>query len=479
MEYSLGILLCTLGVLVLVWAFVRPRRGDEPHCRACRFSLAGLTEPGCCPECGRDLSRPRSKVKGHRPSPKRAAFWCLGLVLIGGALIGLDAMNRTGFFPLTKYKPAFVLQAEAYVLGDLRASMATDELVDRINGGTLGKEAEDRLVKTALARHAQTWRGFPDAQWMVITTAMGRGELEFEQIEKVWNDSVHSPQFLSADWSDRTFYPGEQIAISVGYRVRAGKSIPAGMGSVGFAIGQSMATYIQNDKGEMPLFANISVRGNVLQRYQSVSADRASLGMQRCPLTLPERIGVSQGRVELEISFIADMVARNWPDVDPEKIDQLNTLKHTFSLPFTLEIVDPKSIVVPVVKPFAKNGDPSTLIDFSIVQAYSAAENNGSAGVMFRIGTNTLLDPGIGLGGYLEFVQADNRILARINYTKPHSVMQQFNLLEGFDSGPVSVTYQNDPDVARNNREKMSSVLGGPIDLGTFTIPEPETPEPQ
>lgn len=397
---------------------------------------------------------------------------------MGGALIGLDAMNRSGFFPLTKYKPAFVLQAEAYVLGDLRASMATDELVDRINGGTLGKEAEARLVKTALARHAQTWRGFPDAQWMVITTAMGRGELEFEQIEKVWNDSVHSPQFISADWSDRTFYPGEQIAISVGYRVRAGKSIPAGMGSVGFAISQSMATYIQNDKGEMPLFAKISVRGNVLQLYQNVSADSASHGMQRCPLTLPERIGVSQGRVELEISFIADMVARNWPDVDPETIDQLNTLKHTFSLPFTLEIVDPKSIVVPVVKPFAKDGDPSTLFDFSVVQAYSGAKNNGIPGVMFRIGTNTALDPGIGLGGYLEFVQADKRVLARINYTKPHSISQQFMTLEGFESGRVSVTYQNDPDLARDNREKMSSVLGGPIDLGTFTIPDPETPEP-
>ena len=161
----------------LVWALVRPRRGAEMHCRRCGFSLAGLTEPERCPECGAALDRKRATVRGERRPRRRLMLTGLGLVVLSSAFVLVDRASVTGFMPVREYKPAWLLMAEAYTLGDRRASLATDEIVRRINLGELNKKHNDRLVSISLARHAQTWRSFPDAQWMVITEAMASQEL--------------------------------------------------------------------------------------------------------------------------------------------------------------------------------------------------------------------------------------------------------------------------------------------------------------
>ncbi len=477
MEYWLGILVCAIGGLVLVWAFVRPRKGDEPHCRKCRFCLAGLTDPARCPECGRDLSRPRSKVKGQRPSPRRAIFWCFGLALIGGSLIGLDHMNRSGFFPLTKYKPAFVLQAEAYVLGDLRASIATDELVDRIDGGTLGKNAEERLVKTALARHAQTWRVFPDEQWMVITHAMGRNELSFEQIERLWDDAFTEAKLVAIGKGDGRYYPGESLTVSAGVHTRAGKLIPSGIGNIGFGIDPMIRICFENEQGEMKQAATMRSRGPIVQRYSGPVPNRSMAEEVQIRLDAPEQLGMHRGIVELEFDFAEELVATTWPGITSDQLDKLATLKHSYRFPFTIKVVEPEELDLPVVDPAALAIDSAFPIHFEVVRIYSAVESGSVPGIMYRIGTTVTLDPAIGLGGYVVFEQGEIITRSVAPYGKHHATAQAYMPLNEFMQGAVRVRYEHDHGVARNNRDIMTRVLGGPIDLGTFTIPEPETDE--
>lgn len=473
MEHPLGYLVLALGVLACVWAFVRPRRGREPHCRACRFSLAGLTEPARCPECGKGLTRPRAIILGHRPSPKRLVFWSVGLVLAGSALLALDRMNRTGFFPLTSHKPAWLLHAEAYALGDLRASMATTELASRIADTTLGKAHQDRLVRTALARHAQTWRAFPDSQWAVITHAMGRNGLTFKQIERVWKDCYVEAKLISDDLSERAFYAGEGLTVVAGVRYRAGSIGPVGMGNIGFAVDPALRVKLDLGSGE-PQVSELRMRGPIIQRINALRAGLDLDQVHQLRLAAPDQLGTSKGVVELEFDFAENMVAMTWPGITDAQLAQLATLKETYSFPITLRIVDPASLDVPLVHPQALASDPTTLIDLQIVQVYSAAENNGQPGVMFRIGSSSALDPSIGLGGYLVFELRSMHARAAISYSKPHATTQQFIPLDGFGIGDIIVRYEHDRDIARDHRDAMTSVLGGSIDLGTITIPESE-----
>ena len=480
MEFSLGILIGLTGLVVILWAFVRPRRGDEPHCRGCRFNLVGLTEPMVCPECGRELARRRSVIKGHRPSPRRAVVWCVGLLLISGALVGLDWMNRTGFFPLTKYKPALVLQAEAYLLGDLRASMATDEIVLRIADGRLGAEAEDRLVATALARHAQTWRAFPDAQWMVITRAMGRNELGFEQIKRVWDDCIAEARIIEAgkNGGAGSFAPGETLQYVIGYESRAGTMRNAGLLNAGFALDTSMTLLFENEAGELETHAKVMTRGSIVQRIPA----RPNIGLQtenisiRSPIL--DRVGKHRGVLEYDIAFAHEIVAKAWPGITSDQLDQLATLKHSYRFPIEFEIVEPKVLDVPVVFPESGTEDPGAFIEFTVVRVYSAEENKDKPGAMFRVGSTAALDASIGLGGVLAFTQGDKRVTTPVGYNKPYWSSQQFMVFEGFEPGPVRVRYEHDAYQARLLRDKMTSVLGGPIELGTIEIPGPETPEP-
>jgi len=479
MEFSLGILIGLIGLALLLWAFVRPRRGDEPHCRACGFNLVGLTNPKACPECGSDTLKWRSTVKGHRPSPRQAVVWCVGLLLLSGVLVGLDWMNRTGFFPLTKYKPALILQAEAYLLGDLRASMATQELVDRIGKGELGIGAQDRLVATSLARHAQTWRAFPDAQWMVITQAMGRNELSFDQIRRVWDVCIVESKLIEAGKNGGAgpFVPGETLRYIAGFESRAGTVSTAGIKDVGFALDSSMTLLFENEAGELKTHARVASRGSIIQRFPIPSkggwvTENLSI---RSPLL--DRVGKHKGVVEYEIAFASEMVAKAWPGITTDQLDQLATLKHTYRFPVEFEIVEPETLDVPVVFPESETGDPSAFIEFTVVKTFSAESNKGLPGVMFRIGSTPALDPSVGLGGVIAFTQGDKRVTTPVGYNKPHGWSQQFMVFEGFEPGPVRVRYEHDADRARLLRDKMTSVLGGRVELGTIEIPGPPPEE--
>ena len=183
--------------------------------------------------------------------------------------------------------------------------------------------------------------------------------------------------------------------------------------------------------------------------------------------------------VEYEIAFASEIVAKTWPGMTTDQLYQLATLKHTYRFPIEFEIVEPEVLDVPVVYTKISEGDPSRFIEFTVVKTFSAESNKDKPGAMFRVGSTAALDPSIGLGGVLVFTQGDKRVTTPVGYYSPYTTTQQFMVFEGFEPGPVRVRYEHDAYQARLLRDKMTSVLGGPIELGTIEIPGPPPQEPE
>jgi hypothetical protein len=470
MEYYLGLLLVLVGVLVLVWVFVRPRRGDEPHCRKCNINLVGLKEPARCPECGRDLAGPRAMVRGQRPSRKRGLCWFVGLALMGGAFVGLDAMNRTGFIPLNTHKPAALLQAEAYLLEDLRASRATDELVDRITRGAIGVEARDRLVRTALARHAQTWRSFPDGQWGVITQAISEGRLSVEQLVRVWENCIEDMRLIEVGENEREYLPGEQIDVRMGVNFRAG-AVDSTQNGLGFISMASVRASLRHD-GTPETSLRVVPNGAPKVVYKPpIGARGASMDHELVSrLSLPDTVGSHTVTFTVECKLVADASARQWKVFDSDIVSQIPQLKHTIEVPVTIHTAELDLPHIPVVDPSALSVEEP--IEFTVVRVASASHRSPFAVIRYQIADG--IDQGVGFGGHLVFEQDERVLKIPLDNKRTHIYLQLLAQLEGFAPGEVQVRYESDPDQAKLLRSTMTSVLGGPIELGTITIPEPE-----
>ncbi|MEL6795977.1 MAG: hypothetical protein AAFO89_04055, partial [Planctomycetota bacterium] len=107
-------LLLAVGLLITIvgraW-----RRGRHPVCRGCQFHLAGLNAPSACPECGRDLSRPRAIARGDRrrwPVPAGLVLVALGVLSLGYVVIDNPALDPR--------KPVWLLAVEHRLFGQAR-----------------------------------------------------------------------------------------------------------------------------------------------------------------------------------------------------------------------------------------------------------------------------------------------------------------------------------------------------------------------
>ncbi len=477
MELYLGILLCTVSVLVCVWMFVRRRRGDEPFCRKCGFCLAGLTEPKVCPECGRGLDRKRAVVIGEARTKRRPVFVSLGLAIAGVLLVVVDGLGMRGVFPVVLYKPAWLLTAEAYLLGDRRASVATAEIHSRTTAGTLDASWQDRLVRISLDRHAQTWRAFPDAQWQVIVEAMGRNDLTFEQIERVWDDCFGEPVLIKPLSGNLRVYQGERVDFRAGVDTRAGRVVPNAMGDAGFVLVGEIAVHVEradivSQSDDLPMLGRSHGIGLIVQRKRLTPGVPRSADVRWWAIVEIDRpAGVYDGYVDIQIRYAASMVAINWTNINTTLLDQLATLEHTYRLPFTLEVVAEGEDDFGPIQPLLLTRDPSSLIEFRVSRLWSAEENEGTPGVMYWVGTTEELDESIGLGGFVVFEQDGREVRSVATYSKPHSPTQNYIPLDGFEPGEIRVRYEYDAEQYRHVREHMTSPLGGPIELGTIELP--------
>lgn len=470
MEFYLGILLGLIALCAIVWAFVRRRVGDEPHCRRCGFSLAGLTEPAVCPECGRPLHDRRSITRGHRRSRRRPLFWFAATGFLSLVLFGLSRANATGFIPLNSYKPSWILLSEVAVLPEQRSNWAIEELLERKYDGTLDQKDWDRLVGFALDRHAQTWRSLPGLHWEVITNALVNREMTTPQIELLLKNTIEDVKIVRQELrlggntvTERRCEPGEEIfyQVRVGYRVGQ-LNTNQGIGLQLIDTGASVSAYIKNVGGG----------GESLGvRYMSPYSRLTRVGDHgEVALHAPVEPGVYDGFVRYEMSG-KDLLAR------ASDIEFGSSIKSDFrvvsmDMPFRLEVVETDSQSFPVLDLDELGRDPRSLISVKQKPVISwSVGRSQTAQLEIGLGPFEGSDPSrVGLAGQIVARQDGVQTRSTMHIDAGSAERIAFVDLSIFRSGTVHLTYEHNESIAAEHLEHAVVVLGGPIDLGTIEL---------
>ena len=149
MSTTLAIALSLLGLALLILGIRGRRTGTAPHCRACNFDVTGVTTT--CPECGRDLTKPRAAARGvRRRRPQVATTGAqqqtAGIAAAVVAASGID---------LNPHKPTWWLaRFDSRRLPGPELDAAMTELTTRINSGTAAESSVRPAIAIVLDRQA-------------------------------------------------------------------------------------------------------------------------------------------------------------------------------------------------------------------------------------------------------------------------------------------------------------------------------------
>ena len=477
MEFPVGVILIIFGLLMILTGLIGHRVGTEPRCRRCRFELSGLRDPGRCPECGRDITDSRAISRGRRSVRKRLLIRGAVTLLFGGLFIGVDTMNRTGFLNLTAIKPAGLLYAEASLLDDSGASRATIEIETRGMNGTLRPGWRERLVSLARRRHAQTWRAFPNAQWTVLTRAMGRGELNFEQVKRIFNDCFASVSLLDAEVNETPPYPEEKTTIRSEIRWRAG-TLSAGLnlGDVGFAYDLNSRVILNNPNGPDIELGSSSSRGGIIQRFRGTP--RGSYGREHANVTIsaPTKPGTYNAVYELEVIPFQSSCSQ-WAGMTPSLLSQMKTLKKTYRIPFVLHVAEEGSLDPEAITLSDSTVETEDVLTITPRTIYRDAKGMPE-GIIYVVHLNKKIPEGTGVAGHLVFEQGTHTARAPMTLDPEHNGLNQYTLLPGFVTGPISVRYEYDPAIARRSRSRMHRVVNETLKLNDIIVPNSALSDP-
>lgn len=491
MEYYVGLTILAIALGLLFRALVNKRVGNEPYCRRCKFELSGLPYPKVCPECGTDLQTHRAIRIGKGRVRVRPLWWGIGLLALGGVFVGIDAMNRSGFINLTSMKPVRMLYAEAYLLDDRRASVATLEIQGRAVMGAMQAGWDDRLLQIALDRHEQTWRSFPNAQWQVITDAVSARKVDSGRVAQIVNDAGGKLEIVNPGWNGQAAYPGEHVMVPADVKWRAGEAqawmaapfqegfflvTTADIQPIGLRtkIG-SLSDTQSNMWIETPLEkSNAQVQFVTPFMYRHDLTPSFQIPADMKPGTYRAKLVVRAHRFASQIDELA--LQEEGMSAIPELVE-CKVLEETFS--FTVAETgsqDPKPITG---DHFGKASNTNQrFMKFRLIALF---EQHGSLYAEYEIARLSWLSEDTGLAGVLVFEQ-DGKEIKSPPFCITHNRTVATNMfgtgpipvvnLDGFHSGPVNVRYEYYPGIARNYRHEMSRVLKGPVQLDSFAIPE-------
>jgi|GEM_PF-6677394 len=148
----IAFMFCSISAICM---FIKSKKGKRldkhPVCRKCRFDLFGIVSNGNpmpqCPECGTQ----RPPLIGNR-QPYPMGMWISAMLFLlqlsGFAIIGYNAFNTAQLAP---HKPLWLLRWETRTLGNDTASIALDEILDRIKNKSLASASLDELIADAVA----------------------------------------------------------------------------------------------------------------------------------------------------------------------------------------------------------------------------------------------------------------------------------------------------------------------------------------
>ncbi|MCA9278407.1 MAG: hypothetical protein H6815_07085 [Phycisphaeraceae bacterium] len=155
----LGIALCTIAGLCLIWRGFRGKRlNDHPICRTCEFDLVGLplSTGGVehCPECGADLQAKRAIESGERKH--RPAFVVIGFCFLAVACMPafVDISVIVDEDWIRAHKPAWMLEHEVRNTESNDEIAILKELTKRIQQSNFSHTRAHRLTDTALVRES-------------------------------------------------------------------------------------------------------------------------------------------------------------------------------------------------------------------------------------------------------------------------------------------------------------------------------------
>lgn len=143
--------LFAVGLILIGLGLSGRRVGDHPHCRRCGFDLFGKPVASTnCPECGIELSKPKSIQIGRR-SRRRAplvggAVLLLLLVACGGAAGWFAAQGADWI----RTVPTFWLVHQAYSANLAIRGPALDELIRRDRTSALSPSQHVTLADAAM-----------------------------------------------------------------------------------------------------------------------------------------------------------------------------------------------------------------------------------------------------------------------------------------------------------------------------------------
>ncbi len=171
---SLAILLATLALGVILLSLGRRgRRLDRtPVCRTCGVDIsATLPQSKTCPECGSGLNRPKAVRLGHRKH-------IIPLVILGAilTLLPISVLRLSLYATLTgtsfsTYKPVPLLLAQARHGNTDAVAEAGNELLSRLNAGTLDDSQLASLVQAILEQQADPAAPWHESLGDIIETA--------------------------------------------------------------------------------------------------------------------------------------------------------------------------------------------------------------------------------------------------------------------------------------------------------------------
>ncbi|TVQ61093.1 MAG: hypothetical protein EA378_09585 [Phycisphaerales bacterium] len=156
-----------------------------PHCRNCRFDLAGTkldADDARCPECGRELDRPRAVLARLRRRRLGVVAGSIALLLIAGALGTAYGVQRFAGYNWRQHFPTAWLVHEATRSQDQQgADAALAELIVRLEADELGERHMRTLADEAVVRYEDEYSYWSPGWGTIAGEAWTLGLLTDEQ----------------------------------------------------------------------------------------------------------------------------------------------------------------------------------------------------------------------------------------------------------------------------------------------------------
>jgi hypothetical protein len=191
---------------------------DHPLCRRCGYDLHGRPAGAAavCPECGADLSKPRSRRIGHRRKSRGVLTAGLALLVIALGEAGTVGVMVTRNYDWHRIEPVWLLLREAKDTSGQPAALL--ELIRRLEDGKLSQRQIDTIADTALSLQADANRPWQPIWGDFIDAARSKQRLDDGRWRRYASTSLDFALPPNALTVSQRSLPSNVLHVTVTYR---------------------------------------------------------------------------------------------------------------------------------------------------------------------------------------------------------------------------------------------------------------------